>query len=135
MSVTRPSFSKRRARCETTAALDPAVDQIIDEAPDRDQRFGLRPEARIGGERRQPAHAPGAPRQSCDRVAQGGRVAALQPVGDDHDRGAARIAAEPRHGEERLQRIADAGAAVPVADEMRGGGQRLLAALAAAARG
>ncbi len=106
-----------------------AVNEIVDEAPDRDQRFGLRPEARRRCERRQPAHAPGAARQFCDRVAQGGGIAALQSVGDDDDGGAARVAAEPRHRQERLQRVADAGAAVPVADEMRGRIQRLLAAL------
>ena len=104
-----------------------AVDQIIHEAPDRDQRLGLRLKAGTGGERRQPAQAPGAPRQFCDGIAQRRRIAALQPVGDDDDGGATRIAAEPGHGEERLQRIADPGAAVPIADQMGGGRERLLA--------
>ncbi len=78
-------------------------------------------------ERRQPADPPGAPRQARDGVGERERVAALETVGDDEHRGAARIAGEARHGEEGLQRVADAGAAVPVADNMRGARERLLA--------
>ena len=106
----------------------PAVDQIIHEAADRDQRLGLRLKAGTGGERRQPAQAPGAPRQFGDRITQRRRIAALKTIGDNDDSGAARVAAESRYREERLQRIADAGAAVPVADQMRRRRQRLLAA-------
>ena len=57
------------------------------------------------------------------------RIAALEPVGHDQHGGAARIATEARNGEKRLQRVADAGAAVPVADQLRSGGQRLFAPL------
>ena len=117
------------SRCETTAALEPPPTRSSTNAPDRDQRLGLRRESRRRRERRQPADTPGAARQFCNRVAQGGGIAALQAVGDDDDRGAACVAAEPRHGQKRLQRVADAGAAVPVADEMGGGVQRLLATL------
>jgi hypothetical protein len=41
--------------------------------------------------RREPAQPPRLPRQSGDGVAQGGRVAALQSVGDDDDGGATRV--------------------------------------------
>ena len=104
------------------------VDEVIDKAPDRDQRFGLRLESGAGGQWRQPAQPPGALRQICYGVLQSGRVAALEAVGEDDDGRAAGIAAEPRHGQERLQGVADAGAAVPVADQMRGGGKRPISA-------
>ena len=106
-----------------------AVHEIIDKALDRDQRLGLRLEAGRGCERRQPAHAPGPARQLCNCIAERRRIAALEAVRDDHDRGAAGISAEPGHGEEGLQRIADAGAAVPIADQEGSRVQRLLAAL------
>ena len=73
--------------------------------------------------------APGAPRKLGDRVAQRREIAALEPVGHDDDRGAAGVAAKARHGQKRLQRIADPRAAIPIAHQMGGGGQRLLAAL------
>ena len=43
--------------------------------------------------------------------------------------GAARIGRKARHGEERLQRVADARAAVPIADDLRRARERLLAPL------
>ncbi len=106
-----------------------AVDHVVDEAANGDQRLGLRHEAGADRERRQPAQAPSPLRELGDRVAQGREIATLQPVGQDDDRGAARVAAEARHGEKGLQRVTDAGAAVPIAHQMRGGCERLLAAL------
>ena len=106
-----------------------AVDEIIDEALDCDQGFGLRPEARTARQRRQPAHPPGSSREFCNGVAQRGNVAALKTIGNDDDSRAARIAAKARHGEKCLQRIADPGPAIPVADQMRRRVQRLLAPL------
>src|SRR4051812_59905 len=106
-----------------------AVDQIIHEALYRDQCFGLRLKAGTGGERRQPAQAPGAPRQFCDGVTQRRGITALEAIGENDDRGSAGVAAESGYREKSLQRIADAGATVPVADQMGGGRQRLLATL------
>ena len=106
-----------------------AVDHFVDEARDRDQRLGLRLEILSDRERRQPAHAPGAPRKLGDGVAHRQRIAALETVGDDQHESATGIAGEARHGEKGLQSVADPRAAVPVAHQLRGGGERLFAAL------
>ena len=106
-----------------------AIDHVVDETSNGDQRLGLRYEAGADRERRQPAQAPGAPREPGDRVAQGQEIAALQPVGQDDDHGAPCIATEAWHSEKRLQRVADTGAAVPIAHQISCGCERLLAAL------
>ena len=70
---------------------------------------------------------PGPRGETLDRVGHGLGIAALEAVGhDQHDR-AARVAGKARDGEERLQGIADARAAVPVGDEAGGEAERLLA--------
>ena len=51
------------------------------------------------------------------------------------DRGAARVAGEARHGEKGLQRVADARAAVQVADDLGRAAERLLAPLEPHRRG
>ena len=98
------------------------------------QRLGLRLEAASAASG--VSHRPTRPSPSRRAIAWRHRVevAALQPVGEhDHER-AAREAGKARHRQERLQRIADARAAIPVGDEARGGGERLLADCAASAR-
>ena len=78
-------LSERKHMGDHRRARSP-VDHVVDEAADGDQRLGLRHEAGAGRERRQPAQAPGAPREFGDRVAQRREIAALQPVGQDDDR-------------------------------------------------
>src|SRR5204863_321646 len=73
-----------------------AVDQIIHETADGDQRFGLRLKSGTGGERRQPAQPPGPPRQFGNGIAQGGGIAALEAIGKNDDGGAARMRRWPR---------------------------------------
>ena len=70
---------------------------------------------------------PGTRGETPDRLGHGPWIAALQAVREDQHDGAARGAGKAGHGQESLQGVADARAAVPVGDEARGGAERLLA--------
>ena len=85
--------------------------------------------SRSDGERGQPAQPPGAAREPRDRFRQRRRIAALEAVRDDERDRAARVRRETRHGEKRLERVADASAPVKVTDDLGRAGERLLAAL------
>jgi len=87
---------------------------------------GTKPEPTA--KRRQPAQAPGPPRQFRDRVAQVRQIAALQPVGQDDDRGAAGVAAERGTARKAAARRR-CGCRRPNRSPERGGRERLLAAL------
>ena len=77
-----------------------------------------------------PHDAMAQPRQSFHRVREHRRIAAVEAVGADHDD---RAAAQPAPSEalhERVERIADAGAALPVEDELGRGVERVVGSAA-----
>ena len=70
-----------------------------------------------------PDDAMAQPRQSFHRVREHGRIATVEAVGADHDDRAAARPRRPQPLHERVERIADAGAALPVEDAL-GRGRR-----------
>ena len=106
------------------------IGKRVDVRQDRLQRRRFRSEARIRRQRRHPGQVPGARGEAPDCVRHGLGVAPFQAVRDDQDDGTARGPGQARHGEEGLQGVTDAGAAVPVGDEAGSEAQRLLAVLA-----
>ena len=67
----------------TIAGGRSAVDHVVDETANRDQRLGLRHELAPTASGVSQLSAPGAPRKLGDRVAQRAEIAALEPVGHD----------------------------------------------------
>src|SRR6476620_3502110 len=97
----------------------PAILQLIEKFENILERPCLGPEARIGGQGRQPGQMKGAPRNARDRFTHWVWIAPLETVGEDqHDRTAqqGRIALI---GDEGGECGPDTRAAVPVVDDPR----------------
>ena len=124
-----PARLRARAERQQVAAerlYGRAVAQIVEVRRNRGEGRGLGAECGVGREGREPAHPPRQPGQACDGGGHRVGSAALEPVREHHHDRSARKTGKAGHCEKGAERIADAGAAVPVGHQAGRPGERRL---------
>ena len=114
--VRRDDDKDRMTTLRRTAIADAA-----DNRQDRLDRRRFGPVARIAGQGREPEQMPGAAVEPAHGIStMQAMIAAFEPVGNHHDDRAMGKAGKARIGEKGFERRANAGAAIPIGDEIGG---------------